>query len=266
MKRVDNSRRKIITLTTDFGLSDNYSGIIKGVIAAINPFAEIVDITHNVPAFNIVAGSYLLETALGAFQPGSIHMAVVDPGVGGPRKPIIIETKSDVFVGPDNGLFSFVRESQIRKIILITNKNFIFSDSSATFHGRDIFAPAAAFLAQGVKPSEFGRPCKSIVRLNQRSSRKTRKRITGSLIYIDRFGNLVSSIRAEKIPDGRTTVFLDKAKIGQIKKTFGSVKPGKPVCYINSFGFLEVAVNKASAAEYFSIDYSSGAQFLIALE
>lgn len=253
----------IITVTTDFGLTDNYAGIIKGIILYLNPCARIIDISENVPAFNIRAGSYLLETAYHNFPPGSIHIGVVDPGVGTRRKSLVVETEDHFFVGPDNGLFSFLGRKQIKKVISLTNKKYFLKDISPTFHGRDIFAPIAAYLSLGVQPERFGREIKSLVRPKTDKS-KGRGRILGRIIYIDRFGNLVTSLKNEDLPSGKVNVSINQLNIGPVRTTFGSVPLGRPVCYINSFGYLEIAVNQGSAAEYLGIDYKSDVKILIA--
>ncbi|HDL04691.1 MAG TPA: hypothetical protein ENH25_11235 [candidate division Zixibacteria bacterium] len=255
----------IITLTTDFGLNDNYAGIVKGIITYLNPCARIIDVTNNIPPFNIEAGKYLLETTYRNFPPGTVHLGIVDPGVGTKRKSLVVETSDHFFVGPDNGLFSFLTARQIKRVISITNKKYFLKDVSPTFHGRDIFAPIAAYLSRGVLPSEFGREIKAIKRFQPRKKAGKRGAHAGRIIYIDRFGNLVTSFKVSDIPSGKREVYIDKHKIGRIRGTFGVVKRGQPVCYVNSFGYLEIAINQGSAAEYFGVDYKSGAKILIAL-
>ncbi len=253
----------IITLTTDFGTNDNYAGIVKGIILSICRRADIVDITHSVPPFDIAAGRYVMETSYRAFPPGTIHIGVVDPGVGTKRKGLVIKTNKLVFVGPDNGLFSFLGRREISKIIEIRNSKYILPDASDTFHARDVFAPVAAYLALGVIPEEFGPAINDMIRIKPPGYRKTSQGIAGTVIYIDHFGNLVSSIKAERINAGGI-VYLNGAKIGPIKKTFGAVKPGRPVAYINSFGYLEIAVSGGSGREYFRIEKPESAEILIA--
>jgi S-adenosyl-L-methionine hydrolase (adenosine-forming) len=255
-----NVEKPIVTLTTDFGLKDNYIGIIKGLISFLNRKASIIDISNEVPPFDIASGRYLLETSYLDFPPGTIHLAIVDPGVGTKRKIVIIETDHCLFVGPDNGLFSFLKKTSIRKIISVTNKKYFLKDTSPTFHGRDIMAPVTAYLSLGVIPEEFGPTIKSIMRPKAQSNRKGR----GRLIYIDRFGNLVTSLKQTDLPSGKFEILLNEHKIGRLHKTFGAVKPGKPLCYINSFGYLEVGINQGSAAGYFDINDTPGAKILIA--
>lgn len=261
---VVNTDSPIITLTTDFGLKDNYVGIVKGIISGINPKAKIIDISNFVPPFDIEAGRYLLETSHNNFSPGTIHLAIVDPGVGSSRKALLLETEQYFFIGPDNGLFSFVPKSQIKRVISINQKKYFMKDVSSTFHGRDIFAPVAAYLSLGVSPEEFGRGIRSIVRQKQIGIRKIKKGTVGRVIYIDHFGNLVTSFKKDDLPLEQFSVYLDNRKIGRLQKTFGSVKKNQPICYINSFGYLEIGLNQGSAAEFFKVDYSSDAQILIA--
>jgi len=257
---VVNVEKPIITLTTDFGSKDNYIGIIKGLITFLNRKASVIDISNEVPPFNIDAGRYLLETSYLNFPPGTIHLAIIDPGVGTERKIVIVETSHCLFVGPDNGLFTFLDRSSIIKIIPVTNTKYFLKDVSPTFHGRDVMAPVTAYLSLGVVPEEFGRPIKSILRPRGRRISKGR----GRIIYIDRFGNLVTSIKETDLPSGKYTILLNEHKIGRLRKTFGSVKAGKPVCYINSFGYLEIAINQGSAAEIFNITDTSKTKILIA--
>jgi S-adenosylmethionine hydrolase len=254
----------IITLTTDFGLKDNYVGIIKGIISYLSPSARIIDISNDVPPFNIDAARYLLETSYLDFPPGTIHLAIVDPGVGTKRRALIVQTDHYLFIGPDNGLFSFLKPSQIKKIVAITKKEYFLKEASPTFHGRDIFAPVTAHLSRGMVPEKFGSVVKSMVRIQDKKSRKARGKLIGKIVYIDRFGNVVTSFRKNDLPMGKFTVYLDDKKIGIPRKTFGSVRMERPVCYVNSFGYLEIAVNQGSAARYYKVDYSSEALILIA--
>lgn len=261
---VVNTHHPIITLTTDFGEQDNYVGVVKGVILALNPNAGIVDVSHAVPPFNVAAARYILETAIRAFPPGSIHVAVVDPGVGTSRDAVLIDTGEYFFIGPDNGLFSFLPKKEIRKIISISKRKYLPKDISATFHARDVFAHVAAFLSLGVVPDEFGPVKKNLVSLPCAEMKRQNGDFLGTVIYIDHFGNLVTSIRRENLPGHEFLVFIDDHQLGPLRKTFASVPVGKPVCYVNSFGFIEIAVREGSAADYFHINYDSAAKILIA--
>ncbi|SYZ73617.1 conserved hypothetical protein [Candidatus Zixiibacteriota bacterium] len=260
---VVNCERPIISFLSDFGLQDNYVGIVKGVIAKINPRAEVIDLTHDVPPYNIRAGKYLLETAYESFPAGTIHLAVVDPGVGMKRKGIIIETGKYFFVGPDNGLFSFLAKTQIKRVYSLNRESESAIEISNTFHARDIFGPAAAYLSLGGPIKGASVVGKRIIRLQGKAIKGAKGIIAGRVIYIDHFGNLVTSLRQDRLPH-EGMVFLNDILIGPVKKTFGSVGPGKPVCYVNSFGYLEIAVREGSAAAYFAIRDRSAAKILIA--
>lgn len=259
-----NSDSPIIVLTTDFGSSDNYVGILKGIIAGLNNRARIIDNTHDVPSYNINSCRYVLETSYKYYPRGTIHLAVVDPGVGTGRKALLIESKDYFFIGPDNGSFSFLHKKDIKRIISIKNRKYFLKEVSSTFHARDIFAPVAGYLSLGILPDEFGSKITSIKRLNPNKIRKTKSGLTGDIIHIDSFGNIVTSFRLNNLPDGSFLIYLGRNKIGRLRKNYGSVKEGAPVAYLNSFGYLEIAVNSGSAADYFSVDYGSKEKILIA--
>jgi len=259
-----NTDSPIISLTTDFGLTDNYVGIVKGIITGLNNRAKLIDNTHDVPSYNIKSGCYSLETSYKYFPRGTIHLAVVDPGVGSKRKAILIETKDYYFVGPDNGLFSFLQKKDIKKIISLKNRKYFLRDISASFHARDIFASVAGFLSLGISPDEFGSKITDLEKIKLNRIGITKRGLTGDIIHIDSFGNIVTSFRLNNLPDFPFVVYLGETKVGRLRKTFGSVKIGNPVAYINSFGYLEIAVNTGSAADYFSADYRSKEKILIA--
>jgi len=259
-----NNREPIITLTTDFGGRDGYVGIVRGIILALNPDARLVDIAHDLPPFNIETAAYLLKNCHGAFPPGTVHLAVVDPGVGTDRAPVLIETRSYYLIGPDNGLFGFLSPREIRRVIVLNSGKYFSRDISRTFHARDIFAPAAGYLSLGIDPTELGPARNKINREVIVRPRRTSRGLVGRVVYVDRFGNLASSITEKNIPQLPVTVYVNGVRVGRLRKTFGSVKPGRPVAYINSFGHLEIAVNRGSAAEYFGLTVSSGAEILIA--
>ena len=255
----------IITLTTDFGTSDNYVGIVKGIILRLNKSANLIDINHRIPPFNIAAARYQLETSYKAFPSGTIHLAVIDPGVGGNRKAIALKTADYYFLGPDNGLFAFLNKREIKECVVLNNPKYCSKDISNTFHARDVFAPVAGYLSLGIDIIEFGKRIKGIKRSANKDYSRTSRGLIGRLIYIDRFGNLVSSLKEKIIRQSNgTIVYLNGVRIGPIRKTFSNVKPGRPVVYINSFGYLEIGINKGSAAENFGVNYDTETEFLIA--
>ncbi|MEM1550729.1 MAG: SAM-dependent chlorinase/fluorinase, partial [Candidatus Bathyarchaeia archaeon] len=193
-------RRKIITLTTDFGLRDSYVAEMKAVILSICPEACIVDISHEVRKFDIRMGSFLLFRASRFFPNGTIHMAVIDPGVGTERRPIIIETDWSIYVGPDNGiLIPSAQRDGIRHIYIIGNPKYMLKEVSKTFHGRDIFSPAAAYLARGVPPSEFGPEIFDPVVPSFAEPISSDDSIMGEIIHVDGFGNLITNIKYEDL-------------------------------------------------------------------
>lgn len=259
-----NTHHPVVTLTTDFGEQDNYVGVVKGVILAQNSHARIVDVSHAIPPFNVAAARYTLETAMMAFPPGTIHVAVVDPGVGTARDAVLVEAGEYFFVGPDNGVFSFLSKKDITQIITITRRKYLPKEISATFHARDVFAQVAAFLSLGVVPEEFGHAKKTLMPLPEAEMKRKNGDFIGTVIYIDHFGNLVTSVRRERLPGHDFLTFIDDHQLGPLRKTYASVPVGKPVCYVNSFGFVEIAVREGSAAEHFGIGYESSAKILIA--
>ncbi len=194
-------RQRVITLLTDFGYQDAYVGIMKGVIAGINPLANIIDICHNVPPQDIFNGAYLLYTAYKYFPKDTIHVAIVDPGVGSKRDIVCIKTKDSFFLVPNNGILSFiVQEEKPNGIFRVTNNKYFLPTTSNTFHGRDIFAPVAAHLSLGIKPQLLGIKINQLTLLDipKPTSKKTGL-LEGQIIYIDRFGNLITNIKREHI-------------------------------------------------------------------
>jgi len=241
----------VITLTTDFGLVDGYQGVLEGVIAAINPEAHVIAISHQVPAGDIDGGRYLLKAHHRFFPPGAIHLAIVDPGVGSSRKIIALKTKDYIFIGPDNGLFSFFKPREIKSIFSVTKRKYALKPISPVFHGRDIMAPAAAYASTGVPLSALGPKINKINRPRLKRPIILRPGVKTHVIWVDRFGNLVTDFEVtEKTPISGITV--NGQALGHLRKTFGEVAPGRPLAYIGSGGHLEIGVNKGSALYYFS--------------
>lgn len=244
----------IITLTTDFGTRDHYAGALRGAILTVNPRAVIADITHEIPAFDIAGGAYVLGTACGVFPPGTIHVAVVDPGVGSARHPVLIQTERFIFVGPDNGLFSLVaRMERIVSMRRLENGGFFRESVSATFHGRDIFGPVAGHLSLGVGVPEFGPEMSGLVTLDLFKTAAKAKSIASHIIHIDHYGNAVTGITRgdfERLGRGSETVRL---KIGTLairglSRTYADGPRGRPMMLFGSSGFLEVALNQGAIA------------------
>jgi len=249
----------IITLTTDFGLADPYVAEMKGVILKINPDAKIVDISHQIQKFNVRMGAYVLASAAPYFPEGTIHVVVVDPGVGTKRKPILIEAGSGFFVGPDNGVLALAAKKQgVKHVYEITNPKFMLPKLSVTFHGRDIFAPAAAFLSKGVSPSEFGREIRKIVMPKFAKIVRKGNMLTGEVIHVDSFGNIVTNFTEKELKwAGAKDALKIKLKESELNlklcKSYAEVEPQKPLAIIGSHDFLEISVNQGSAAETFNV-------------
>ncbi|HKR21674.1 MAG TPA: SAM-dependent chlorinase/fluorinase [Pyrinomonadaceae bacterium] len=228
-------------MLTDFGVADYFVGAMKGVILSINPHATIVDITHEIPAQDVAAGAFTLLAAYDAFPKGTIHVAVIDPGVGSSRRPIIVSAADQLFVGPDNGIFTYVLDSAF-EVFHITASEYFRQPVSNTFHGRDIFAPVAAALSNEIDPSSLGPRIFDPVRLS--TSRNPH------VIHIDHFGNLVTNIARDDYKEG-TRLVVNGKTIRAFRNFFGEEvgEAGEPFAIWGSAGFLEIAVNGRSAAE-----------------
>ncbi len=246
----------MITLISDFGLKDPYVGEMKGAILTLNPKATIIDITHDIEKFNIKMAAFTLASAVPYFPKDTVHLAVVDPGVGTERRAIIIQTKRAYFVGPDNGILMLAAKTQgIENICELSNPNLMLPHSSNTFHGRDIFAPTAAYVDKGVKISEFGQEIKNPVALNFSEPQQISSVLTSEIIYVDGFGNIVTNIKEEKMLDSKIiNVRFPEVSI-KVKrgKAYSDADPNKPIVLIGSSGFVEIAINQGSAAGKFNL-------------
>jgi S-adenosylmethionine hydrolase len=252
--KIGNTKWPIITLLTDFGLKDPYVASMKGVILGINPRCALIDITHQVNSHDIKEGAFVLGQAYSNFPKGTIHLSVVDPGVGGARNPILIVTKNYFFVGPDNGLFTIAlgRES-VKQAVVLANQKFFLSKISSTFHGRDIFAPVAAYLTLGVKPESLGPPIKSWHEISFPGPTMKQGKLIGEIVHVDAFGNLVSNI------DGKSLLQFSKGcpfviKIGKrtmrgLKKGYWEGRKDEPIALVGSGGFLEISIREGSAQQ-----------------
>jgi S-adenosylmethionine hydrolase len=245
----------IITLLTDFGAHDYFVGAMKGVILSLNPDATIVDITHEIPPQDVQAAAFNLLACYKDFPAGTIHVAVVDPGVGSDRRAVLVECANQFFIGPDNGLFSWIIEREGNFTAWqITNEGFFRNPVSSTFHGRDVFAPVAAALSTDTPPEEFGPALENIVRLTLLSPRTTADGIEGSIIHIDRFGNCITNFTAEHINQesiaAGAKLIVNKREITSIRKFFADQSGPKNELFmlVGSAGFVEIAAQNASAA------------------
>ena len=240
-----------IVLLTDFGLSDAFVGILKGVIHTIAPKAVTIDLGHQVPLGDIQGAAFLLKISYRFFPEKTIFLTVVDPGVGGERNPIAAQVDSYYCVGPDNGVFGYLfEESPPREVILLTEEKYFLQKISHTFHGRDIFAPTAAHVANGVALRKLGVPIENYVPLPFPKARVEESVSVGRIIYQDIFGNLVTSI-TQKDVQGWTglKVHIGDEQITSFVYTYSQVPPGQLLFYFGSSGFLEVACRDSSAAE-----------------
>jgi S-adenosylmethionine hydrolase len=234
----------LITLLTDFGTADSYVAEMKGVLLAKAAGVTLVDVTHGVPPGDVRAGAYLLGRVWHRFPAGTVHLAVVDPGVGTERAALALSAHGHFFVGPDNGLFTFVlRDAEVQIVSLPTPQG-----ASATFHGRDVFAPAAAALAGGVALAGLGEPLAAMpARLAYAEPRYEGKSVVGQVVYVDRFGTLVTNLTPELVPS-YATVEVEGLEVGALRRTFGDVPTGGLVAYVGSGGQVEIAVRDGSAS------------------
>ena len=247
----------LITLLTDFGTSDYFVSAMKGVILSINPDARVVDITHEIPAQDIEAAAFNLLAAYSSFPSGTIHVAVVDPGVGSKRRAILVESGGQFFIGPDNGIFSYVCESDPdTKVFEVTNNKYFRASVSSTFHGRDVFAPVAAALSNGIDPSEFGKKITNPVLMATLKPEKSRDgQVKGRIIHIDRFGNCITNLTPRELTEKTITdgayLVVNGTKVKSFRKFFSEQGGlGKEVFGIwGSAGFLELAAKDKSAAK-----------------
>lgn len=245
----------IVTLTTDFGFHDGYVGAMKGVVLSLAPSATVVDVTHGVPSRDVVAGAVALSQAAPLFPAGTIHIAVVDPGVGGERADVLVEAGGSFFIGPDNGVLSLAAQGP-RRVFRIEAPAFRREPVSPTFHGRDVFAPTAGRLAAGAAPSDVGPEVDSIVDLAQPSVAWRAGRIEGVVIHVDGFGNLITSLPAAQVPEGASIeVDAHGATFHPVlARTFSDVSSGALVAYVGSGGHLEIARRDGSAAAYIGVE------------
>ncbi len=240
----------IITLITDFGLKDHYVGAMKGVIFSINPDARIIDISHEIPAHDVFYGAFTLRNFYRYFPEETIHVAVVDPGVGGRRKPLVVRADGNIFIGPDNGLFTFIyRDSKSAKVAEITNVKYMLSNVSSTFHGRDIFAPAAAHLSLGVAVEELGKTVRKPVAIEIREPKVGKNEIIGEFIHEDIFGNLITNIPSNLIKP-ESVFFIGKTAINGLSKSYAEAPKGKLLAIAGSSGFIEISVNQGRAVDF----------------
>jgi S-adenosylmethionine hydrolase len=241
----------IITLTSDFGYKDAFVGIMKGVIVGINPQAHIVDLSHGIPPQDIMAAALLLRHSVKYFPPGTVHVAVVDPGVGSARLPILVAGGGQYLVGPDNGVLSLVAAAEAPDCVVhLSNDAYHLPGGGKTFHGRDVFAPVAAHLSLGVAPAALGSPLDSFERITWPAPQLGDKRVRGEIVYVDGFGNLFTNIAAadlRRFAPHELTFNCRGRSIGGLADHYALVPTGSLLALVNSWGVLEIAVNNGNA-------------------
>jgi S-adenosyl-L-methionine hydrolase (adenosine-forming) len=248
----------VVTLTTDFGYRDVFAGILKGVILGINPAAKCVDLTHDVPSYDVESGSFLLANAYSDFPPGSIHLIVVDPGVGSKRRGIALFVGDYWFVAPDNGVLSDVLITHGEfEAVSLSNELYHRPEVSSTFHGRDIFAPVSGYLSKGVPLKEFGPRSDEITKFPIPLPVISNGKIQGRIRYVDRFGNAISNIGKNlflETGQGRKyEIYVKDLIVNQFSNFYHQVEPGNLLAIFNSFNLLEFAINEGNAAEKYEI-------------
>jgi S-adenosyl-L-methionine hydrolase (adenosine-forming) len=266
------AHRPIITLTTDFGLNDHFIGTIKGVMHSIVPNVDIVDICHSVQAFDVLDGALTIAQAYSYFPAGTVHMVVVDPGVGTARRPIVVTSERHHFVAPDNGVLSLVYDREERLHIRhVTADHYFLQPVSNTFHGRDIFAPVTAWLAKGVDPEKFGDEISDFVRFNAPKPKSVDgNTLRGVVLKVDRFGNLVTNIAPQDAPalfvsePARFKILIGKHEITQVHANYSEGAPGEVFGILGSMGYLEIAADRGSAAKI--VGAGKGSEVTVSVE
>lgn len=245
----------IITLTTDYGTNDHLVGTLKGVILKINPEATIVDITHHVTPFDLLDGALSIGSAYKYFPPRTIHVVVVDPGVGTSRRPVLVTAENQYFIAPDNGVLSVIYEREHANLVVrhVTAEHYYLQPVSKTFHGRDVFAPVAAWLSKGWQTASMGEEIADYKKFALPKPRQENGAVKGVVLRVDSFGNLLTNFLLEDLPAGALEKGEVKLQVGnhavtRLVDTFASGNPGEPVAFLGSSGYLEVGLNKASAA------------------
>jgi S-adenosyl-L-methionine hydrolase (adenosine-forming) len=242
----------IITLTTDFGARDHFAGVLKGVALSIAPKASVVDITHDIEPFAVAEGAFTLAEAWRWFPKKTIHVAIVDPGVGSVRRPILVEAGGHYFVGPDNGIFGLIYAREKARVRHLKHVKYFLSPVSQTFHGRDVFAPVAGHLAAGVRPALLGPVIADYLRPGfDRPTRTSTRTWNGAVLKVDRFGNLITNFHVADFPDllkRPISMVAGIHPIDYLVRHYAEAAPGEPVAIIGSSGYLEVIVNRESAA------------------
>jgi S-adenosylmethionine hydrolase len=254
LKRRNTVPNPIITLTTDYGTNDHLVGTMKGVILKINPDVTIVDISHNVTAYDLLDGALTIGSAYSYFPPKTIHVVVVDPGVGTERRPLVVSAQNQYFVAPDNGVLSVIFEREDNVAVRHANvEHYYLSPVSNTFHGRDVFAPVAAWLTKGWQTPSMGDEITDYKKFSMPKPKEADGGLKGVVLRVDAFGNLITNFRAEHLAENAQENGNFKMQVGthavtKIVDTFAHGAAGEPIAYVGSSGYVEIGVNKGSAA------------------
>jgi S-adenosyl-L-methionine hydrolase (adenosine-forming) len=247
----------IITLTTDYGLGDYLVGTLKGVILKINPDATIVDITHSVTPYDVMDGALAIAAAYRYFPPKTIHVVIVDPGVGSERRPLLVSGENQFFVAPDNGVLSLIYENEAALTVRnITAEHYFIQPVSRTFHGRDVFAPVAAWLSKTWQMASFGEEIQDFRRFSLPKPKVADGQMNGLILRVDAFGNLMTNFTPADLPEittkeGTLRIQVGEKEVNRLVGTFTEGKPGEPVAMIGSTGFIEIVINKGNASRTF---------------
>lgn len=264
-------QRPIVTLTTDFGTNDHFVGTMKGVILGIVPDAEIVDISHAVQPFDVLDGALTIAQAYSYFPTGTVHVVVVDPGVGTARRPIIASSEQHHFVAPDNGVLSLIYAREERMHVrYVSQQHYFLQPICNTFHGRDVFAPVAAYLAKRVDGEKFGEIVTDFVRFNAPKPKPVDNRtMRGVVLKVDRFGNLITNLTPQDVPmlfqenKPAFKITIGKREITDIKSTYSEGEPGEVFGILGSMGYLEISTNRGSAAQVVGVGKGSDVNIVL---
>ncbi len=248
----------IITLLTDFGDRDGFVGTMKGVIVSINPLVQIIDIAHDVTAGDINSGAFVLAHSYSYFPKNTIHVVVIDPGVGSKRRALCVQAGEYYFVAPDNGVLKWIFKNNPDAIVVeLSQQKYFLKNISCTFHGRDIFAPVAAYLSTGIEISQFGNTIQDYVKGTWPKYIITDKKITGEIIHVDRFGNLISNIAAKDFElNNFESITLPGHRVNTMNNSYNQLPNNQPFAIIGSHGYIEIAVKDNSAAQL--LNYNNG--------
>ena len=258
----------IITLTTDYGTGDHLVGVLKGVILKINPDVTIVDITHEVTPFDLLDGALAIASAYAYFPPRTIHVVIVDPGVGTERRPLLVSGQNQYFIAPDNGVLSGVFEKEQNFLVRhLTSAHYFLQPVSKTFHGRDVFAPVAGWLSKHWQPGSMGEEITDFKRFALPKPKEADGGLKGVVLRVDSFGNLITNFRPEDLPSEASEKGEVKLQVGthavtRLVPTFASGNAGEPIAFLGSSGYLEIGVNKGNASKTLGI--GRGAAVLLA--